>query len=111
MSPQDFRQNELYVSTWIPVVIEHTCRATGERDLFADLLLSELLSNNERLLDEVITADTVAQFEALVLSQVGLLLPCVDVCVCVCVCVCVYVPEVLVCVCVPPSNPPPRRRR
>lgn len=66
---QEYRQNELYAAAWIDMIIEHTCRATGGSDLKAEVALSSLLNNNARLLDEVVTSDTVELFESLVLSQ------------------------------------------
>jgi hypothetical protein len=64
---QDHRQNELYASPWIEMVINHTC---DEIDVSADLLLTQLLDSNDRLLNKVITEDTVTRFENLVLRKV-----------------------------------------
>ena len=66
---QDYHQNELYASAWINRVIDHACQS-GDVDLGAGVLLTELLSNNERLLDEVITPETIDRVVGLVLSQV-----------------------------------------
>ena len=67
---QDHRQNELYASTWIDLIIHHTCNSVDENDVSSELLLSTLLDSNDRLLDEVITVDTVRLFENLVVTKV-----------------------------------------
>lgn len=67
---KDYRQNELYASAWITTVIAHSGSLSESVDLNASVLLTSLLANNERLLDEVITPAIVRQFLDLVLAQV-----------------------------------------
>ena len=69
---KDFPQNELFTSSWVNIFIYHACHTDGDNDVFAELTLETLLSNNEQLLDEVITEDTVHMFEDLMKTQVGL---------------------------------------
>ncbi len=67
---QGYRHNELYVGSWIDVIVEHSFKGSDTNDVFAAECLSVLLDENEQLLDQVITADVVAQFGHLLRTQV-----------------------------------------
>ncbi len=66
---QGYRQNELYAGAWIDVIVEHAFKGNSANDVFAAECLSVLLDENEQLLDQVITADVVAQFGQLLRQQ------------------------------------------
>ncbi len=50
--------------------IDHACHSRDDTDVEAEMALASLLSENERLLDELITPDIVKQFETLAINRV-----------------------------------------
>ena len=71
MAEQNSYQNELYVSTWASVLIEHTCSVEGLVNLSCDRALIALLANNHRVLRAVITEESLFSFESALLQKVG----------------------------------------
>jgi hypothetical protein len=59
---QDVRQNEMYASRWMPVLIRHACSPSSVRMGAKDTLMG-LLRDNDQLLECSITQETMAQFE------------------------------------------------
>jgi hypothetical protein len=53
------------------MIVDHSFKGNSVNDVLAAECLSTLLDENEQLLDQVITADVVAQFGALLRQQVG----------------------------------------
>ena len=52
------------------MIVDHAFKGSDENDIYAAECLSMLLTDNEQLLDKVITASVVSQFGSLLRSQV-----------------------------------------
>ena len=61
----------MYAGAWIDVIVDHSFKGNDTNNVFAAQCLSVLLDKNEQLLDQVVTADVVAQFGHLLRQQVG----------------------------------------
>jgi uncharacterized spore protein YtfJ len=70
LSVKGYRQNELFVSAWIDMIIDHACRSSTGVSIHAEDALLVLLDNNVQLLDEVVTPAIIQKFVALVQQQV-----------------------------------------
>ena len=63
-------QNELYVSTWASVLIDHTCSIDVAINLSSDRALITLLANNHRVLRNVVSEESLFAFESALLQKV-----------------------------------------
>lgn len=59
---KEYRPNELYASQWIDLIIDQSLKTSDKNDIRAGQTLTELIDNNQRVLESRIKQDTILQF-------------------------------------------------
>lgn len=59
---KEYRPNELYASQWIDLIIDQSLKTSDKNDIRAGQTLTELIDNNQRILESRIKQDTILQF-------------------------------------------------
>ena len=59
---REYRPNELYASQWIELFMSHAIFCDKENYLFAEPTLTELIDNNQRILESRIKRETISRF-------------------------------------------------
>lgn len=65
----DNRINELYASQWIELFFDHAMRTTAKNNMAAEVAIKALVTNNKRLLNKQISAETIYKFISLCRTQ------------------------------------------
>lgn len=58
----EYRPNELYSSQWIGLIMEQSMHTSGKNDIKAGQTLTELIDNNEKILESRIEKETIQNF-------------------------------------------------
>ena len=61
--------NMLYASQWIDVFMTHAMFCDNQNNLYAESTLTELISNNERILENRIKRETISRFVDMLITQ------------------------------------------
>ena len=59
---KEYRPNELYASQWLPLLIQQSLETTVDRDIRAGQTLTELIDNNQKILESRIELSTINRF-------------------------------------------------
>jgi hypothetical protein len=59
---KEYRPNELYASQWIHMIIDQSLKTNAENDIRAGQTLTELIDNNQRILESRIELKTILEF-------------------------------------------------
>ena len=59
---KEYRPSELYASQWIHLLIEQSLQTSGDNDIRAGQTLTELIDNNQRILESRIELSTIGRF-------------------------------------------------
>ena len=59
---KEYRPNELYASQWLPLLIYQSLETTIDRDIKAGQTLTELIDNNQKILESRIELSTINRF-------------------------------------------------
>lgn len=63
------RLNELYASNWIDLYFDQAMQTADDNDIKAESTITELISNNKKLLEEQISEETIIKFINLCKAQ------------------------------------------